>query len=139
MLPSPERYSETPCQPPEPWPGHPTGRIKASLRQADRVCQHSSVYVYCPLGIFSSEGGILGPLHSPSCPGLDHMLYNQSIPRSLCMIWGPHFWPSLGGGMWRLRDTDTFERRVLLAQVPRKAGLTQRMDANSVFGWHKHL
>lgn len=54
------------------------------------------VYVCCPLGIFSSEGGIVGPPHSPHGPGLDLILYNQSIPRSLFVIWGPHCVPSVG-------------------------------------------
>lgn len=64
------------------------------------------VYVCCPLGILSSEGGIVGPPHSPHGPGLDLILYNQSIPRSLFIIWGPQCVPQCG-------DTNTFERSFL--------------------------
>lgn len=86
------------------------------------------VYVCCPLGMLSGEGGVLGPLHSPHCPGSDFILYNHSIPRTLFMIWGPHLVPSTG--------IQSPSREVLLVLTRTRADLSQRVGSNSLFGWY---
>lgn len=128
MLPSPEGCSEPPGSPQNSGLDILLEGLKLLWEQANHVCLHSSGLCLLSSWHAFKWRGVLGPLHSPHCPGSDLILYNQSIPRTLFMIWGPHLVPSTG--------IQSPSREVLLVLTHTRADLSQRVGANSLCGWY---
>lgn len=92
-MPSPEERAEPAGQPAELWPGQLWEGGKLHWDRHDRLPTTLPVYAWHPFGVLK----VVTPSLS-ECPGLGHILYDQSIPRSLFVLRFT-FCSQLGGHM----------------------------------------